>query len=31
MDSLTDDWPLTVGREMTFVLIDYYLLVLMQN
>jgi len=28
---LTDDRPLTAGGETTFELIDYYLLVLMQD
>jgi len=31
MNKLTDDWPLTVGVEATFELIDHYLLVLMQD
>jgi len=31
MDDLTDDWPLTAGGETTFELIDYYLLVLMED
>jgi len=31
MNDLTDEWPLTAGGEMTFVLIDHYLLNLMED
>jgi len=31
MDDLTDNRPLTAGGEMTFDLIDHYLLVLIEN